>query len=179
MPRTAALIPRIDRTLVDGSIGYTWRTPAMKKKIYDSKLLLVAVMIVGPLLCQSLVISAATAQRGSIFDWSKKAPEAFGYLIAYSVREQKVFYTPIFASPAPKTSFDDEEYVSQTPTIIKLEAGFLKHLQRLYSIRPADYTINARPVFKSEEIARNRFHRETDTFRIRGFGLVEVTGFQP
>jgi hypothetical protein len=179
MPRTAALIPRIDRTLVDGSIGYTWRTPAMKKKIYDSKLLLVAVMIVGPLLCQSLVISAATAQRGSIFDWSKKAPEAFGYLIAYSVREQKVFYTPIFASPAPKTSFDDEEYVSQTPTIIKLEAGFLKHLQRLYSIRPADYTINARPVFKSEEIARNRFHRETDTFRIRGFGLVEVTDFQP
>lgn len=151
----------------------------MKKKIHGSKLLLVAVILFGTLLCQSLLISAANAQRGSIFDWSKKEPEAFGYLIAYSIREQKVYYTPIFSSPAPKTSFNDEEYVSQTPIIIKLEADFLKHLEGKYTIRRADYTINARPVFKTEEIARNRFHRETDTFRIRGFGLVEVTGFKP
>jgi len=151
----------------------------MKKKIHGSKLLLAAVILIGTLLCQSLLISAANAQRGSIFDWSKKEPEAFGYLVAYSIREQKVYYTPIFSSPAPKTSFDDEEYVSQTPIILKLEADFLKHLEGKYAIRGADYTINARPVFKTAEIARNRFHRETDTFRIRGFGLVEVTGFKP
>ncbi len=144
-----------------------------------SRFLLIFVILIGTLLCHSPFIPTANAQRGSIFDWSKKEAEAYGYLIAYCVRDQKVYYTAIFSSPAPKTSFDDEEYVSQTPVILKMEADFLKHLEGKYAIRRADYTINARPVFKTEEIARNRFHRETDTFRVRGFVLVEVAGYKP
>lgn len=144
--------------------------------------LLPAMLAVGALLCSPFAVGSARAdKRGKVFDWSASSdgPTAFGYMIAYSYRDKVVYFTPIISRRAPETSFNDEEYVFQTSTVLKLERAFQKALEKKYNIRSTDFTFNARVVYKTERIALNRFFQESDTFRIKAFKLVEVSGFQP
>ena len=154
----------------------------MKVAIHRIMYLLPAILAIGAFICSPFAVGSALGdKRGSIFDWSKSSdgPTAFGYMIAYSYRDKVVYFTPIISQRAPETSFNDEEYVFQTSTVLKLERAFQKKLEQEYKIRSADFTFNARVVYKTEHIARNRFFQESDAFRTRAFKLVEVSGFQP
>ncbi|MCJ8500067.1 hypothetical protein [Desulfatitalea alkaliphila] len=154
----------------------------MKVAIHRILCLLPALLAVGALVCSPFAVGSALAdKRSSIFDWSNSSegPTAFGYMIAYSYRDKIVYFTPIISQRAPETSFNDEEYVFQTSTVLKLERAFQKKLEQEYKIRSADFTFNARVVYKTERIALNRFFRESNDFRIKAFKLVEVSDFRP
>ena len=109
--------------------------------------------------------------------WAKKT--AYGYLIAYSSRDQVVYYTPVFTQRVSGASYSDEEYVAQTSNIIKLEADFQAYLERTYRIDSANFTVSARASYKTQEIAQDRLNEENGTFRFRGFQLIEVPNYAP
>ncbi len=114
---------------------------------------------------------------GATVCWAKAT--AYGYLIAYSSRDQVVYYTPIFELRVTGKSFSDEEFFSDTRTVLDLEAAFQKYLVQTHNINLANFTISARDAYKSREIALKRFNEESGTFRFRGFRLIEETGFKP
>jgi hypothetical protein len=126
------------------------------------KLLLVFILVMG--------INATVC-------WAKST--AYGYLIAYSARDQVVYYTPIFKLQVAGKSFSDEEFFSDTLTVLKLEAAFQKYLTQTHNINPTNFTVSARDAYKSQEIALKRFNEESGTFRFRGFKLIEESDFKP
>ncbi|MCJ8500378.1 hypothetical protein [Desulfatitalea alkaliphila] len=109
--------------------------------------------------------------------WAKNI--GYGYLIAYSAREQVAYYSPILSQLAVGASSSDEEYFVKTSVILDLESAFQKYLEQKHNISSAQYTFSARAAFKSEEIAKKRFDQEIDTFRFRGFQLIEASNFKP
>lgn len=141
--------------------------------------LIPVVLVIGALICPSPFVTSASAnRRGNVFDWSGES-KAYGYLLAYSYRDKVVYHTPIITQKAPETSFNDEEYVFQTETVLKLESAFQKVLEQRYGIRSRNFTFNARVVYKSESIAQNRFFSESGPFRAQQFKMVEVDNFTP
>lgn len=109
--------------------------------------------------------------------WAKNT--GYGYLVAYSARDQVAYYSPILSLRAVGASSSDEEYFVKTSVIMDLESAFQKHLEQKHNINSTQFTFSARAAFKSEEIAKNRFDQEIDTFRFRGFQLIEVSDFKP
>ena len=124
-----------------------------------------------------LLVFALTMAIGAPASWAKET--AYGYMIAYSPRDQMVYHTPIITQPSPGVSSSNEEYFMQTSAVLQLESAFQKHLEQSYKIRSRNFTISARVAYKSEEIARSHFNEESGTFRFRGFQLIEVVDFKP
>lgn len=124
-----------------------------------------------------LLILIAAMAVGTPAGWAKKT--AYGYLIAYSYRDQVVYYTPIFTQRVAGASYSDEEYVAHTGTILKLESDFRSFLEQRYTINSANFTISARAAFKTQEIAQTRLNEENRTFTFRGFQMIEVPNYSP
>jgi hypothetical protein len=108
--------------------------------------------------------------------WARDS--SFNYVIAYSFRDKAVYHTPIFMRKIKGVSYNDEEYGTDTATLLRMESAFQKHLTQKMKVHSADMTVSARVAFKSEDIARNRFDREVSDFRFRGFEIKNVPDFK-
>jgi hypothetical protein len=108
--------------------------------------------------------------------WAKET--SYNYIIAYSYRDKAVYHTPIFTRKVKGVSYNAEEYVSDTSTLLKMESAFEKHLAQRMKVESADMTVGARVAFKTEDIAKNRFDQEVGNFRFRGFDIKMVSDFK-
>ena len=108
--------------------------------------------------------------------WAKET--SYNYVIAYSYRDKTVYHSPIFTRTLKGVSYNEEEYVSDTGTLLKMESNFQKHLKQQMSVNSPDMTVSARVAFKTEDIAKRRFDKEVDEFRFRGFEIKAVTDFK-
>lgn len=104
--------------------------------------------------------------------------KSYNFIVAYSLREQKVYYVPTFELNVKGDSYNDEEYVSDTETILKIEDRFQNFLKKKMRIRYRDLTVSARVAYKSEDIAKQKLEKELGDFRFRGFEINEVENFK-
>jgi hypothetical protein len=108
--------------------------------------------------------------------WAKET--CYNYIIAYSYRDKAVYHTPIFTRKIKGVSYNEEEYVADTATLLKMESAFQKHLTQKLKITSRDITVGARVAFKTEDIAKNRIDKEVGDFRFRGFEIKTVSDFK-
>jgi hypothetical protein len=102
----------------------------------------------------------------------------YNYIVGYSYRSQIVYYTPIFTSDTSGVSYNQEEYVADTETSLKLETAFQQYLVQKLKVSSPDLTVSARVAYKTDQIAKKRQEKEIDDFRFRGFTLKEVSAFR-
>lgn len=113
---------------------------------------------------------------GAPLSWAKET--AYGYIIAYSFRDKSVYHTPIISQNVNGKSFSDEEYVSETSLILKMEDAFQKHLKTKLRVKSYDLTVSARPAYKTKDIAKDKIDKEVGNFRFKGFKITEVPDFE-
>lgn len=103
---------------------------------------------------------------------------SYNYIVAYSLREQIVYYVPPFKLKVDGESYSNEEYVSDTETILKMEGNFQDFLEKKMEINTRDLTVSARVAYKTIDIAKFKMEKELGDFRFRGFAINEVKGFK-
>lgn len=123
-----------------------------------------------------LLVLALGVVIGAPLAWAKET--AYSYVIAYSYRDKVVYHSTIFTEKVDGESSNDEEYVNDTASILKMESAFQKHLQQNLKVNSADLTVSARVAYKTEEIAKKRMDNEVGDFRYKGFEIKEATGFK-
>jgi len=131
----------------------------MKDKILKLFLIVTLVMLVGAPL-----------------SWASET--AHGYIIAYSFRDKSVYHTPVLTQKVSGKSFNDEEYVSDTKLILKMEDAFQQYLKSKLKVKSYDLTVSARPAFKTEQIAKEKMDKEVGNFRFKGFKITKVDDFE-
>lgn len=108
--------------------------------------------------------------------WAKE--KAYNYIVAYSFQTKKVYHTAIFPLKVDGVSYNDEEFVSDTETILEMESAFQEFMARKLKINGMDYTVSARVAYKSGEIAKKKLREEIGDFRFKGFRVEEVNKFK-
>lgn len=116
-------------------------------------------------LALGVIIGAAPA-------WAKET--AHNYLIAYSYKDKVAYHSALFTNKVKGESSDEEEYVFDTETILKMEAAFQKHLAKSLKVNSPDLTVSARVAYKTAEIAKKRMDNEIGDFRFKGFEIKKV-----
>jgi hypothetical protein len=108
--------------------------------------------------------------------WAKET--CYNYVVAYSYRDKAVYHTPIFTRTIKGVSYNEDEYVSDTATLLKMETAFQKHLAQKMRVSSVDLTISAKLAFKTEDFAKNQFEKDVGDFRFRGFEIRLVSDFK-
>lgn len=103
---------------------------------------------------------------------------AYGYIISYSYRDKVVYHTPVFENTVDGKSYNDEEFVAETKTLMKLESAFQNHLTQKYKLRDMNFTTSARIAYKSEAIAKNKLDKESRDFMFKGL-KIKQEDFRP
>jgi len=109
---------------------------------------------------------------------SSAKEKSYNYIVAYSLKKQLAYYVPTFQLNVKGDSYNDEEYVSDTETVLKMEGEFQNFLENTMGIRIRDITVSARVAYKTKEIADKKLEKEIGDFRFRGFEIQEVTKFK-
>ncbi len=104
--------------------------------------------------------------------------KSYNYIVAYSLKAQKAFYVPIFQLKINGVSYNDDEYLADTETVLKMEGEFQDHLENKMNVRIRDLTVSARIAYKTKEVAERRLEKEIGEFRFRGFDIKEVDNFK-
>lgn len=107
--------------------------------------------------------------------WAKE--KSYNYIVAYSLRDKVAYYTPIFTQKVEGVSYNKEEYVSDTETVIEMESAFQEHLEKKMKVRSRDLTVSARVAYKTDEIAKSKLEKEIGDFRFKGFEIKEINSF--
>ena len=96
---------------------------------------------------------------------------AYGYIISYSYRDKVVYHTPVFENQVSGQSFNDEEYVTDTKKVMKLESAFQKHIIQKFKLRDMNFTTSARVSYKSLDVARSKLDKESRDFMFKGLKI--------
>ncbi|MDA8139476.1 MAG: hypothetical protein M0036_12570 [Desulfobacteraceae bacterium] len=108
--------------------------------------------------------------------WAKE--KAYNYVVAYSFKTKIVYYTPTFMLKVDGVSYNNEEYVSDTETILEMESAFQDFMEKELKLDREEYTVSARMAYKTEEIAKAKLEKEVGDFRFKGFKVNEVSKFK-
>lgn len=103
---------------------------------------------------------------------------AYGYIISYSYRDKVVYHTPIFENEVDGKSYNDEEFVADTKTLMKLESAFQTQITQKYKLRDMNFTTSARVAYKTADIARNKLDKESRDFMFKGL-KIKQENFKP
>ena len=113
---------------------------------------------------------------GAPLGWADET--AYGYIISYSYRDKVVYHTPVFENEVSGKSYNEEEYVAETKTLMKLESAFQKHITQKYKLREMNFTTSARVAYKTLDIAKNKLDRESRDFMFKGL-KIKQENFKP
>ena len=89
-----------------------------------------------------------------------------------------VYHTPIFENEVDGKSYNDEEFVADTKTLMKLESAFQKQITQKYKLRDMNFTTSARVAYKTADIARNKLDKESRDFMFKGL-KIKQENFKP
>jgi hypothetical protein len=108
--------------------------------------------------------------------WAKE--KSYNYIVAYSYKTKILYHTPTFMLKVDGVSYNKEEFVSDTETILEIESAFLDFMAKELKLNHQDYTVSARVAFKTEDIAKGKLEKEIGDFRFKGFKITEVKKFK-
>jgi len=120
-----------------------------------------------------LIVLIVAAAIGAPASWA--AETAYGYIIAYSYRDKIVYHTPVFSSKVPGKSYNDEEFVADTKSLMRFESAFQKHIIEKYKLNPMNFTTSARVAYRTEDIAKSKLDKESRDFMFKGLQIKQET----
>ena len=131
---------------------------AMNKKFFKTVLLILSAFLFAAPPC-----------------WAKA--KGYCYVVAYSYKIKKVFFSPVFMEKVRDASYSDEEYCTDVDLIQKMESQFQSHLSANRKVDVSRYTITARGAYKNEGVALKRFMTEREDYTKKGFKASVLKGF--
>ena len=127
-----------------------------------------------PIIKVSILIIAALLLSSSLC-WAKA--QGYCYVVGYSYKLKKAFFSIIFSQQVRDVSYSDEEYTTDVVLIQKMESQFQAFLASDQNLNAAEFTITARGAYKNESIAMKRFNRERQDYKKRGFQAMVLKNF--
>ncbi len=107
--------------------------------------------------------------------WAKA--KGYCFVVGYSYKLKKAFFTPVIMQMVRDVSYSDEEYTTDVVLIQKMESQFQSYLSRTQRVDANRFTITARGAFKSESIAMKRLVTERDNYKKKGFKTAVLKNF--
>lgn len=104
--------------------------------------------------------------------------DGYCYVVGYSYKLKKAFFTRVFMQSVRDVSYSDEEYTTDVELIQKMESQFQSYLSSNQNIDVGQYTITARGAYKNEGIAMKRLFIERDNYKKKGFTAIIVKDFK-
>jgi hypothetical protein len=108
--------------------------------------------------------------------WAKA--NGYCYVVGYSYKLKKAFFSPVFMQKVRDISYSDEEYTTEVELIQKIESQFQSYLSIGQQVNSDDYTITARGAYKNQNIAIKRLTTERDNYKKKGFKATVLKGFK-
>ena len=104
--------------------------------------------------------------------------KGFCFVVGYSYKLKKLYFTPIFTVKVRNVSYSATEYVAEMDLIQKMESQFQQHLRNASGVNPADYTVASRGAYKSKSLAVKSLEKEKKEYANKGFELLDLKNFQ-
>ena len=108
--------------------------------------------------------------------WAKA--QGWCFVIGYSYKLKKAFYTPVFMVKVDDVSYSETEYVAEMELFRNIEAQFQDFLLRSQRVKPTKFTIDPKGAYKSQKFAIASLEKEKKGYTRKKFEMVELTGFR-
>ena len=104
--------------------------------------------------------------------------DGYFFVVAYSYRDKAVYCSAIFTDKVRKTSYSDDEYVTEVEILQKIESAFSDYMARVVQVDMNLYTLSSRGAFKSPSIALKYLEAEKKEHGKKGLAIKDVKTFK-
>ena len=108
--------------------------------------------------------------------WAKS--KGYCYIIGYSFKEKKAFFSPILIQKVNSKSYSDEEFVTDMELIRKMESQFQSYLSSRVNLDAGQYTVSARGAYKTSAIANIKYKDEISLNEVKGLTVKIAKDFK-